>query len=114
MTSLQMSDHLAHDREAVIVRITRRDHFHALDPVLELEIDGGPDLGPIRLEIGEHDAEVRSIRFYDQVLRHPSLLPSALTLRDGGETTQGRKAWIPWATLGPCPDEMPEVTGTGS
>jgi hypothetical protein len=114
MASLQTPDHLANDREAVVVGITGSDHLGALDPLLELEVDSAPDLGPVGLEIGEHDTEVRPIRFNDQVLSHPFLLPSSLTLRDGGKRQQGRRARDPWATLGPCPDEMPEVTGTGS
>jgi hypothetical protein len=114
MASLQMLDHLANDCEAVLVGIAGRDHLGALDPILELEVDGAPHLGPVRIEIGEHDAEVRPIRLNDQILGHPSLLPSSPTLRDGAEPQQGQKTWIPWATLGPCPDEMPEVTGTGS
>jgi hypothetical protein len=113
MTSLQMPNHVANDRKAVVVGIARSDHHGSLDPFLELEVDGAPHLGPVRLEIGEHYAEVRPIRLNDQVLRHPSLLPFLLfTLRNDGGTRQGRKAWDPWATLGSCPDEM--VTGTGS
>jgi hypothetical protein len=114
MTSLQLPDHRANDREAVLVGIARSDHLGALDPILELEVHGPPYLGPVRLEVREHDAEVRPIRDHDQVLRHPSLLPSSPTLPDDGEAEQGRKALVPWATLGWCPDEMPEVTGTGS
>jgi hypothetical protein len=72
-----MPDHLTNDREAVLVGVTGSDHLGALDPVLELEVDSVPDLGPVRLEIGEHDAEVRPIRFNDQILRHPFLLPSS-------------------------------------
>jgi hypothetical protein len=109
MRSLQEFDHLAHHRAAVGVGITRSDHLGALDPVLELEVDSASDLSPVRLEIGEHDAEVRPIRFNDQVLTHPFLLPSPLTLRDGGKRQQGRRALDPWATLGPCPDEEPEM-----
>jgi hypothetical protein len=112
MTSLQMPDHVAHDREAVVVGIAGSDHLGALDPVLKLEVDSAPDLGPVGLEIGEHDTEVRPIRFNDQILRHLFLLPSSLTLRGGGKRQEGRRALDPWATLGPCPDEM--VTGTGS
>jgi hypothetical protein len=114
MTSLQMPDHVAHDREAVVVGIAGSDHLGTLDSVLELEVDSAPDLGPVGLEIGEHDTKVRPIRFNDQILRHPFLLPSSHTLRDGGKRRQGRRARDPWATLGPCPDQVPEETGIGS
>jgi hypothetical protein len=112
MTSLQMPDHVTNDRKAVVVGVTGSDHLGTLDPLLELEVDSVPDLGPVGLEIGEHDTEVRPVRFNDQVLSHPVLLPFSLTLQDGGKRQQGRRALDPWATLGPCPDEM--VTGTGS
>jgi hypothetical protein len=51
MTSLQMPDHLANDREAVVVRIAGSDHLRALDPVLELEGDSAPHVGPVRFEV---------------------------------------------------------------
>jgi hypothetical protein len=46
-------------RKAVVVWIARSDHLRPLGPFLELEGDGAPHLGPIRLEVGQHDPQIR-------------------------------------------------------